>query len=243
MINVSSTAAFDIKLKVTTTNGDTEYGLVSDFGPAFGASGSIPAGNYSDSFDLLSCYTWNNVLPADGMSTVKTVTVKLSSAGSLRILASQLTNTTYGGYFADGVEKWDTTPRTVLRSDVYAVENGYISGVKANTTLDAWMANIDSAHTVTVYEKGSAVSGETLAKTGQIVKVTSGDTVLAEYTVVVKGDTLGTGKISTSGMRAILKFTMNGDSFSDVQKLAADADDNGIVNTNDVRQLLILLNS
>ncbi len=243
LINVSSTAAFDIKLKVTTTNGDTNYGLVSEFGPAFGASGSIPAGNYSKSFDLLGCYTWNGVLPADSKSTIKSVTIKLASAGSLDIHACQLTNTTYGGYFADGVYKTDATPRTTLESDVYMVENGYISGVTANTTLSDWMANINSQYTVTVYEKGAVVSGDTFAKTGQIVTVTNGDTTLASFTMVVKGDTLGTGKLTTSGMRAILKFTMNGDSFSDAQKLAADADDNGIVNTNDVRQLLIMLNA
>ncbi len=244
LINVQSTADFDIKLNVTTTVGDTTYGLVSEFGPAFSSTGgSIPAGSYWKNFDLLSCYTWNDVLPANGMSTVKSVTITLACAGTLDLHALQLTNTTYGGYFADGVYKSETTPRTVLESDVYTVENGYISGVAANTTLDSWMANIDSAYTVTVYENGTAVSGATLAKTGQTVTVTSGNTTLGSFTVIVKGDVLSTGKISTSGMRAILKYTMNGDSFSEAQKLAADADDNGIVNTNDVRQLLIMLNA
>ena len=174
---------------------------------------------------------------------IKTVTVKLGSAGTLSLHACQLTNAGYGGYFADGMYKSEMTPREVLVSDVYAVENGFVRGVTANTTLDTWMANVDSAYTVTVYENGTAVSGSTLAKTGQTVTVTSGSTTLASFTVVVKGDTLGTGKISTSGMRAILKYMMNGEGLDDAQKLAADADDNGSVTTNDVRQLLIILNS
>jgi len=115
--------------------------------------------------------------------------------------------------------------------------------VAANTTLDTWLANIDSAYTVTVYENGTAVSGTALVKTGQTVTVSSGDTTLATYTMVVKGDVLGVGKINTAGMRAILKYTMGIHTLDDAHKLAADADDNGIVNTNDVRQLLIMLNA
>lgn len=244
LINVQSTADFDIVLKVSTSGADAQYGLVSEFGPAFSATNNaIPAGAYSKSFDLLSCYTWNNVLPADGISTVKTVTVRLASAGVLRIHASQLTNTNYGGYFADGIYKADTTPHTVLESDLYAIANGYVADVAANTTLDTWLANIHSAYTVTVYENGTAVSGTALAKTGQTVTVSSGDTTLASYTMVVKGDVLGVGKINTAGMRAILKYTMDIQAMDDACKLAADADDNGIVNTNDVRQLLIMLNA
>lgn len=244
LVNLNSSAKFDIKLTVTTSNGDATYGLVSEFGPAFSAAnGYIPAGNYSKSFDLLSCYTWNGVLPASGISTVKTMTVKLGSAGTLNIHASQLTNTTYGGYFADGVYKEESTPKNVLESDVYRLQDGYLFDASCGTTVDALLSNLSSGYIVEVAENSSVVSGNTLAKTGQVVTVKNGDTVLASYTLVLKGDVLGTGKISTSGIRLILKESMGVSSLTDLQRLAADADDSGNVNTNDVRELLKMLNA
>ncbi len=244
LVNVSSTADFDVKLKVTTAGADASYGLVSDFYPSYTgvlSNDCIPVGSYSKLHDLLSCYTYNNVLPADSISIIKEVTIKLASVGTLSLFACQLTNTTYGGYFADGICKTETTPKNVLESSVYSIQDGLLVGVVHDTTLAQWLANVSSDYTVTVYENGAVVSGDTLAKTGQTVTVTSGDKTLVSYTMVVEGDTLGTGKLSTSGMRLILKYTMGLVEFTDAQKVAADADDNGIVNTNDVRQLLKML--
>ncbi len=246
LMNVSSTADFDVKLKVTTAGADASYGLVSDFYPSYTgvlSNGCIPAGSYSKRHDLLSCYTYNNVLPADSISIIKEVTIKLASVGTLSLFACQLSNTTYGGYFADGIYKTESTPKNVLESSVYSIQDGLLVGVVHGTTLSQWFANVASDYTVTVYEADTAVSGDTLAKTGQTVTVTSGDKTLASYTMVVKGDTLGTGELSTSGMRVILKYIMDGTAFTKAQQAAADADDNGKISTNDVRILLKLLNA
>ncbi len=246
LINVQSTAAFDIKLNVTTTAGDTKYGLVSEFGPAFSSTminGCIPAGSYWKNFDLLGCYTWNGVLPADGKSTVKTVVVKLASAGMLNIHALQLTNTSYGGYFADGVYKTETTPKNVFETSVYTIDGDVVASVSGGTTVDTFLANVQSDYTVTVTENGAEISGNTTIKTGQVVTVSKDGVALATYTLSVLGDVVGNGKISTVSIRAILKFTMGTSDFTKAQQLAADADGSGNVNTNDVRELLKLLNA
>ncbi len=246
LVNLSSTADFDIKLNVTTAGADADYGLVSDFSPSYTSTlsnGGIPAGGYSKLHDLYSCYTWNNVLPSDGISTIKTVTVKLASSGTLSIYALQLSNTTYGGYFADGQYKADTTPKNVLDSAVYTFNGELISGVSCGTTVNEFVGNLKSDYTLTVYENDAAVSGDTLAKTGQVVTASKDGQTLASYTVVVMGDVLGVGKLSTSGVRDMLRYTLGTHTFTDAQYAAGDVDGTGVISTNDVRLMLKMLNA
>ncbi len=113
LLSMDSQVNFDIELLVSTTDGDRTFGLAADFGSGINGdlvNGFIPAMTASRGLDFKSCYTWNNVLPADGISTVKTVTIKLDGAGTLYIEALQLANSDALVLFSDDVNKSQTTP-------------------------------------------------------------------------------------------------------------------------------------
>jgi len=143
LVEATSTAPFDVQLTVTTAGGDMTFGLAPDFWPAL-CNGTVndclPAGYYNASLDLSGCYTYNNVLPADGMTTVKTVTIRLAGKGTLMLDSLQMSNTTTLGQFADGVVKTVQTPYFIL---------GDVSGDNDITTTDARMTML---HALDGYE-------------------------------------------------------------------------------------------
>ncbi|MBQ3068800.1 MAG: SH3 domain-containing protein [Clostridia bacterium] len=143
LMAVDSQVNFDIELLVTTSDGDRTFGLVADFGNGINGdpvNGYIPAMTGSRGLDFKSCYTWNNVLPADGMSTVKTVTVKVDGKGTLYVSSLQLANTDAIAVFADDVNKSQTTPDAVVDPEpgpAPSYERGDINSDGEVSTVDA----------------------------------------------------------------------------------------------------------
>ncbi len=113
LVNIDSNVRHDIVLTVTTSDGDRNFGLCADFNPQIcdAPDGDyIPAQTYTAGMDLKSCYTWNNILPADGVTTVKTVTIRLGGKGTMYINALQIANSDHIVLFYDEVSKSETTP-------------------------------------------------------------------------------------------------------------------------------------
>ncbi len=112
LFDLVATTGFDIQIIATTSQGDHSFGLVSEFWPSLCdglVDGYLPAETYKGVADINSCYTWNNFLPADGVSTIKQVKIVLSGNGSLTINSLQLSNTNDFVNYADGVVKADGT--------------------------------------------------------------------------------------------------------------------------------------
>ncbi len=144
LVNASSTTAFDVQMTVTTAGGDATYGLAPDFWPGLcegTVNGCLPAGTYNKALNLYSCYEFNGVIPADGITTVKTVTIKLDGKGTLTLDALQMSNGSAAGRFADGVVKSVKTPAYIL---------GDVSGDKDITTTDARMAMLHALESYTL---------------------------------------------------------------------------------------------
>ncbi len=113
MFDLVATTGFDVQIIVTTADGDRNFGLVSEFWPGLCdtlVDGYLPAETYSGGVcDIYSCYTWNNIVPADGVSTIKAVRVVLGGQGTLTLNSLQISNTTDRVNYADGVQKSDST--------------------------------------------------------------------------------------------------------------------------------------
>ena len=115
LFKANATTAFDIAVTATAASGDVTFSLAADYWPMLCEAkdnGCLPAGQYENAVDLYSAYTYNGIAPADGLSTVKTVTVTLNGAGSVVLDALQLSSATTVTTMADGDTCTAETPDT-----------------------------------------------------------------------------------------------------------------------------------
>ena len=113
LYTVESNVRYNIEIVATSAEGDRTFSLTSDFWPSICTAldnGFIPAATQTAGLDFLSCYTYNNILPADGMITVKSVTVRLGGAGRLYTNGIQLANVDTLLLYRDGADISVTTP-------------------------------------------------------------------------------------------------------------------------------------
>ncbi len=253
LVGIDANTSFNIILTLTNGMGVGTASLAADYcynfvdtfpadllipGPFEGTRGLSMYGYFSDN---------EGNMPADGMSTITKVTVQLGSKGTTYINSIQLAENDRIMVFRDGVYKEGSNDpsalpdKIVFESDVYAVKDGVATGATVGSTVSEVLGNIRSDYTVTVYENGTAVTGATAAKTGQVIKVTDGATELASYELAVAGDVNGDGAITSMDARLIVQSTINADGFTAAQKQAADYDGNQAVSTADVRLILLTL--
>ncbi len=139
LFSIASTVRYDITLVVTTSEGDRTIGLVSDFWPGLCTAldgNYIPANNQSAGLDLKSVYTWNNVMPANNISTVKSVTVTAGGVGTIELSALQLAEADILKVYTDDVVKSASSPVSKPEPDPVIV-NGDIDGDGECSTSDA----------------------------------------------------------------------------------------------------------
>lgn len=238
LIDVEATTRFDIQLIVTTASGEASYGLVSDFWPNLCAARDgdyIPAGIYAGAQDLCSSFTWNKVLPADGITTVKQVKILLGGAGALHIHALQTANTTQAGRFADGIYATETTPKTTPESDVYVVGDVYVENIPVGTTAEALLDGMTATTTLTITQNGVAVTANAPVATGMTIATVDG---AITRILVVYGDVDGDGAFTTADARTVLQHSINALTLEGAALVAADYDHDGAINTADARDIL-----
>ncbi|MBE6764225.1 MAG: hypothetical protein E7553_07795 [Ruminococcaceae bacterium] len=236
LVDVTSTVPFDIQLLVTTSADDARYGLVSDFWPNLCTAldnGYIPAGEYCSAQDLHSCFAWNKVLPANGITTVKEIKLVLNGKGTLKVKALQLSNTADFGRFEDGLYQTGSTPSASLESDVYTVTDTVIYRIASGTTVAQLLSGVKTDGTVTVWENGTAVLPTATVKTGMILTVNDLSRIL-----VVSGDLNGDGNANTMDARMVLKYLLQHSGLEEDALIAADYNHSGGINTGDVRDML-----
>jgi len=139
LFDLTSTTGFDVQLVTTTSVGDWNYGLVADFWPSLCdalENGYLPAETYKGECDIHSCYTWNNNLPANGVSTIKQVRIVLSGEGTLTLNSLQVSNTTDLVNYADGKYKTDGSS-AVITPPVPDTVLGDVNGDGSVSTVDA----------------------------------------------------------------------------------------------------------
>ncbi len=148
LFDLTSTTGFDVQLHATVSIGEWDFGLVSDFWPNLCDTlidGYLPAETYTGVCDLLSCYTWNKILPENGISTIMQVKIILSGEGTLTLNKLQVANTTDFFSYADGVYKEDSS--TAVVEPNLAGDLNYDEFV---TTADARLVLLYLANAVTL---------------------------------------------------------------------------------------------
>ncbi len=158
LISVEANVRFDMELLVTTADGDRTFSLADDFYNEFHDTPDgeyIPAVSRSAGLDFLGCYTWNGILPADGNSTVKTVTFRVGGVGSLKVNGCQLATNDSLTLFTDSITKSDSTPDQTTDSDVV---KGDVNADGSITTVDARMILTSLLNGVNLTEQQSAAA-------------------------------------------------------------------------------------
>lgn len=134
LIAIESNVPFDLTLSVTHAQGEGTMSLTSDYYPGMNVTpvdGFIPAWTGTSGLDLYNYYNYNGIIPADGMSTVTMVTVKLGGAGTLYLNSLQLAENDRILNFRDGVYKEGSSP-TIVEGIL-----GDMDGDTAVSTADA----------------------------------------------------------------------------------------------------------
>jgi len=115
LYSVDANVRYDIEMVVTTSEGDRVVSLANDFWPEVCKEKDgdyIPAAKQSAGLSLYGVYTFNDVLPADGKSIIKSVTVQVGGHGAVTLDALQINDNDALKLFVDDVYKYDESSAT-----------------------------------------------------------------------------------------------------------------------------------
>ena len=151
-------------------------------------------------------------------------------------LGAVITNTPGGATGDTNNDNTNLAPSTMVVSAGLGLSGSYITGVKGNTSIDAFKGKIQSqGGTVEVYSLSTQVSNGLIA-TGMIVKITS-STGNSQYTAVVKGDLSGDGVVNALDLLQVKKALLGQKKLEGAYYSAADTSGDGTVNALDLLQV------
>ena len=146
-------------------------------------------------------------------------------------------NNTPGGATADtNNSNTGLEPSTMVISAGLSVSGTTISGIKGNTSISDIKGRIQSqGGTVNVYS-GTSLVNDGLIGTGMRVNVSSSNGS-ADYTIIVKGDPSGDGRVDTLDLLQIQKYILGQKKLDSAYLTAADTSGDGKVDTLDLLQI------
>lgn len=115
-------------------------------------------------------------------------------------------------------------------------EENYVTKINEGTKLSNITVNITLADGIKIISKdinGNELNNDSLIGTGTTVSILEGEEELAKYTVIVRGDSSGDGKITSSDYVIIKNNIMGAATLSDMKKLGADVNKDGKVSSSD----------
>lgn len=248
LVDIRSTADFNVALNVTSANGDAVINFNTEFFDRFGyeaVPAAIAAGDWNVAMNLLGYYEWNGGALTE--SVIKSVKIDMLGSGTLTmsaLQASRMETIEYvldGKYAAGSSEGGSIVVPSALTSSVYNVYDAIVARVPAGTTLSVFLSNVDQTNVQVRDLSGAVLTSEDILATGMIVCMMNGDTVINSYTVAVIGDTTGEGEATTVDARDILMNSLGISAEDGVLFAASDFNNDGEVNTTDVRDLLMSL--
>ena len=246
IIAAKASTNFDISMVVTTSEGDRRVSLVDDYYNHFGFTEypelGLKDGQYTRALHILGMYEWNNVLPADGKSVIKEVSIELRGNGGVSVSACQMGNTPVVEYFKDGVTKSDSWAGSIrIDNDRYVLdeESDVILTPNASLNVGTMKGEMENSSYIHLYENGTEITDSAKAKTGQVIRVMNGGTLIAEYTLAVRGDVDENGEASTTDVRKMVSSVTEENAFSAAAIVAGDLNKDGVVSTIDARDLLL----
>jgi len=128
------------------------------------------------------------------------------------------------------------TPSTIT-SLTYNVNGNNISKITDGTTVSQLLDGINEGEYCKVYKGNEEVGANDIIGTGMVVKIIDGNTVTAQCTVIVTGDTNGDGNVNITDMIAIKAHVLEKTLLSGVYAIAADTSGEGNISITDFIQV------
>lgn len=188
-----------------------------------------------------------NILPSNATNKSYTITsdnekiVKVDgkSLVGVQIGKANITFETTNGKKATvvvEVTKKEEVKYTIDTEKLTITDDNYISKINAGSKLNSITDNITVSSGLKIISKdinGNELTNDNVIGTGTTISIMENDKSLAKYTVVIRGDVNGDGKITSSDYVNIKNNIMGTISLSDVKKLGADVNKDGKVTSSD----------
>ncbi len=248
IVSAGASTYFDVSMVVSTSEGDRTVSLVGDYYNYFGYDSypelGLEAGQFSKAFNLLGMYNWHNILPADGLSVIRKVTVELRGNGGISLYAFQMGNVPLERFFTDTVVKSDSWAGNIsVENDDYVLntDTDVLVTTKAGLTAAETKDSMNNGQYVRFFRDNVEITDTSLVGTGVTVRIMNGDTLLAEYLMALCGDMNGSGTCNTADVRRLLVILAESGEMSVATEIAADMDSDGVISALDVRLMLLAL--
>ncbi len=126
---------------------------------------------------------------------------------------------------------------TDISSDVYEIEENFVSKILPETSVDTLKENIETNQEITIKNKdGNTITGEEIIGTGMTLEV--GDKV---YTLIVTGDLDGNGQITVTDLSQLKLHLVEKQLLSDIAIKAADMNDDQDITVTDLAKMKLVL--
>ena len=151
-------------------------------------------------------------------------------------MSAEITNTPGGATGDTTNANTGLAPSTMVVSAGLNLTGSIISGINGNTSVNDLKGKIQSqGGTVNVYS-GTTLVNDGLISTGMKINVSSSNGS-ADYTVVVKGDPSGDGKVNALDLLQMQKYILGQKKLDGVYYSASDTSGDGKVNALDLLQV------
>ena len=172
------------------------------------------------------------VIYASGYSQAMTVHRSMLSGFDGTKTGKQTVKISYGGKTTSFTV---TVKAAEITSSVYRISGKYVRGIDPGTTAAELLSGLKQSN-VRLYSASGQLSDTALVGTATKVVLLDGTAQKATYTVIIRGDVNGDGKINQADATRIQQYVAGWD--VSLSKLAADVNDDGKVNGDDVTLLL-----
>ncbi|MBQ2661371.1 MAG: leucine-rich repeat protein [Clostridia bacterium] len=118
-----------------------------------------------------------------------------------------------------------------------SIANGMLFGVTPQTTVAALLANFAGGNMSVVDKNGKVLDIDKTVGTGSRVRLTDGDTVIDELTVVISGDVNGDGNINSRDLAAMQKHILGTAELTGIYINSSDVNADSKINSRDLSAL------
>ena len=120
-----------------------------------------------------------------------------------------------------------------LNTDKYNFKDGYILGIKDNTTYKNFLNNINNNATIVLYDDDKVVNDmDSIIKTNMKINVND-----RNYILIVLGDVNGDGIVKMNDVMAIAKYIVENKGITGNYLIAADVNYDNNIKMNDVMKI------